>query len=60
VTYGRIIESNRTLCEFGKINNASPYPPDMRGHDGADELTLQAINEGVSAEDILTKRLFPA
>jgi methanogenic corrinoid protein MtbC1 len=43
--------------EFGKINNASPYPPDMRGQDGADELTLQAINEGASAEDILTKAL---
>ncbi len=39
--------------EFGKINNASPYPPDMKGQDGADELTLAALESGISAADIL-------
>jgi hypothetical protein len=29
--------------EFGKINLASPYPPDMKGQDGADELTARAL-----------------
>lgn len=43
--------------EFGKINNASPYPPDMRGQDGADELTKQALEQGAKAEDILSKAL---
>ena len=39
--------------EFGKINKASPYPPDMKGMDGADELTVQALEEGVSPTDVL-------
>ncbi len=43
--------------EFGKINNASPYPPDMKGQDGADELTLKALNEGAKAEEILSNSL---
>ncbi len=43
--------------EFGKINNSSPYPPDMKGQDGADELTLKAIESGVSIDDILTGAL---
>lgn len=43
--------------EFGKINKASPYPPQMKGQDGADELTKQALDEGVVPQDILTKGL---
>jgi methanogenic corrinoid protein MtbC1 len=43
--------------EFGKINNASPYPPDMKGQDGADELTAKALQAGASASDILTNSL---
>lgn len=40
--------------EYGKINHASPYPPTMKGRDGADELAKQAIEEGVAPGDILT------
>ncbi len=48
------------LCiEFGKINNASVYPPNMRGEDGADELTKRAIEEGVNPGDVLNKALIP-
>ena len=43
--------------EFGKINQASPYPPDMKGKAGADELTKQALDEGAKASDILTGAL---
>lgn len=43
--------------EFGKINKVSPYPPDMKGMDGADELTLKALNEGAKAEEILSNSL---
>jgi methanogenic corrinoid protein MtbC1 len=43
--------------EFGKINNASPYPPDMRGQDGADELTQKAIEIGIDPRDILSRGL---
>ncbi len=43
--------------EFGKINKASPYPPDMKGQDGADELTRRALDEGAKAGDILSNSL---
>ncbi len=43
--------------EFGKINKAAPFPPQMKGQDGADELTAQAIAEGVNAQSILTEGL---
>ncbi len=43
--------------EFGKINKAAPYPPNMKGQDGADELTKQALDEGIKAKRILTDGL---
>ncbi|NQU86294.1 MAG: corrinoid protein [Mariniphaga sp.] len=43
--------------EFGKINMAAPFPPQMKGQEGADELTRQALDEGISAQDLLTKAL---
>jgi len=43
--------------EFGKINKAAPYPPNMKGQDGADELTKQALDEGVGAKKILQEGL---
>ena len=43
--------------EFGKINEASPYPPDMKGQLGADELTKQAIDHGANPDDVLKKGL---
>jgi methanogenic corrinoid protein MtbC1 len=45
--------------EFGKINLASPYPPQMRGQDGADEITRLALETGVNPQDILSKGLMP-
>jgi 5-methyltetrahydrofolate--homocysteine methyltransferase len=39
--------------ERGKINKASPYPNDMKGMDGADELTKQALEAGVKPDAIL-------
>lgn len=43
--------------EYGKINLASPYPSDMKGQEGADELTKKAIASGVNPDDILKKGL---
>ncbi len=43
--------------EFGKINKTSPYPPDMKDKDGADELTRQALDAGAKPNDILTHAL---
>jgi len=45
--------------EFGKINMASPYPPQMKGQEGADEITRRALQEGVNPQDILSKGLMP-
>jgi 5-methyltetrahydrofolate--homocysteine methyltransferase len=42
------------LCvESGKINKASPYPPSMKGENGADEVTKLALEQSVSPEEIL-------
>ncbi|MBI4559106.1 MAG: corrinoid protein [Candidatus Hydrogenedentes bacterium] len=47
-----------TVCiERGKVNGKSPYPPDMRGQDGADELVSKALGAGVPATDILERAL---
>ena len=45
--------------EFGKINKAAPYPPQMKGQDGADEVTKQLIDTGVGPQDILMEGLMP-
>ena len=46
------------LCiERGKVNQASPFPPDMKDDEGADELTKKAIEEGISANEILNDAL---
>ncbi len=46
--------------EFGKINKASPFPPDMIGQDGADELTKHALDNEIAPDDVLNKALVPA
>lgn len=45
--------------EFGKINKAAPFPPQMKGQDGADEITSQALDSGINPQDILTYGLMP-
>jgi 5-methyltetrahydrofolate--homocysteine methyltransferase len=46
------------LCtERGKVNLASPYPPDLRGQDGVDELTKQALATGTNPNAVLTEGL---
>ncbi|KPK86156.1 MAG: cobalamin-binding protein [Bacteroides sp. SM23_62_1] len=53
------LEKIAHCIEFGKINKESPYPPDMKGQDGADEFTKEALEQGYSANDILQKGLIP-
>jgi methanogenic corrinoid protein MtbC1 len=50
-----IVEQIAHCIEFGKIDKNSPYPPDMRGQEGADELTRQALEQGVDPDEILNK-----
>ncbi len=40
--------------ERGKVNKSSPYPGDMAGQDGADELTVSALEWGVTPDKILS------
>ena len=46
--------------ELGKIDKVSPYPPDMKGQDGADELARQALDKGIKPDEILEGALIPA
>ena len=55
-----IISKLGECVEFGKINLASPYPPAMKGLPGADELTREALENGVSPQFILSESLIPA
>lgn len=45
--------------ERGKVNLGSPYPPDLKGQPGTDELTRRALDEGVTADAILAEALIP-
>jgi methanogenic corrinoid protein MtbC1 len=55
-----ILEKLALCVEFGKINKVSPYPPNMKDQDGADELAKRALEEGVRPDDILENALVPA
>jgi methanogenic corrinoid protein MtbC1 len=52
-----LLEKIATCVEFGKVNKAAPYPPNMKDQDGADELTKKALDEGIKAETILNEAL---
>ena len=52
-----IFEKISYCVEVGKINAATPYPPTMKGEDGADELTAAALAEGYSPNEVLTEGL---
>lgn len=52
-----LLEKIAICVEFGKINEKTPFPPTMKGQLGADELTQQALNEGIAPATILQKGL---
>jgi len=55
-----ILDKIGHCVEIGKINLSSPFPPDMKGQNGADELSKQALDNGINPDDILQKALVPA
>ena len=55
-----ILEKLSECVEAGKVNLATPFPPQMKGQPGADEYTQEALKEGVSPVDILNQALIPA
>ena len=55
------IPERLAICvESGKINKTSPYPPNMKDQEGADELAKRALEEGVKPDEILENALIPA
>lgn len=52
-----LIEKLAHCAERGKVNKEAPYPPDMKGEDGTDELTVQALADGVDPNQILQEGL---
>jgi methanogenic corrinoid protein MtbC1 len=55
-----ILERLAYCVENGKINRSSPYPPNMKDQDGADELAKSALEAGIKPDEILENALIPA
>ena len=54
------LEKLATAVESGKVDKNSPFPPQMKGEDGADELAKLALDEGVEPALLLSDALVPA
>jgi methanogenic corrinoid protein MtbC1 len=52
-----LLEQIAVCIQRGKVNAASPYPPDMKGQDGADELVKRALEGGIAPDEVLSKGL---
>ena len=52
-----MLEKIAICVERGKVNAKSPFPPDLKGQDGVDELTRAALEAGVTAQDLLEQGL---
>ncbi len=55
-----LIEKLHECVEFGKVDQKSPYPPQLKGQDGSLEITKAAIEAGIPAQKILDDALVPA
>ena len=52
-----LLEKVAHCVEFGKINQKSPYPPNMKGELGADEYVKQILDQGGDADRVLQEGL---
>ena len=52
-----LLEQIAICIERGKVNATSPYPPDMKGQDGAGELVKKALDSGIAPDEVLAKGL---
>lgn len=48
-----LVDKIAYCIERGKVNQASPFPSDLKEENGTDELTKQALEEGVGPDIIL-------
>ncbi len=53
IVLNELTEKIGRCIERGKINKVSPYPNDMKGMEGADELTRQALESAIGPDAIL-------
>ena len=49
----KLIDEIGFCIERGKVNKSSPYPRDLLGREGADELSKMALDSGITPEKIL-------
>lgn len=52
-----LLEQIATCIERGKVSAASPYPPDLKGQEGAAELVKRALDEGIAPDEVLGQGL---
>jgi len=55
-----LLEKLLEAVEFGKVDQKSPYPPQLKGLEGALELTIKALETGIGPQQILENALVPA
>ena len=55
-----ILKELAFCVESGKIDKASPYPPALKGKNGADEWAKEALEKGIKPDQILENALIPA
>ena len=55
-----ILEKLIEAVELGKVDQNSPYPPQLKGQEGSYELTLKAIESKIGPQRILEESLIPA
>ncbi len=54
-----LLKQIANCVERGKVNKSAPFPPDLKDQDGADELTKQALDQQIPADQILANGLVP-
>ena len=55
-----ILKQIACCIEQGKIDAKTPFPPQLKDQDGADEWTKKALESGLSASQIVEQALVPA
>ncbi|MCU0609546.1 MAG: cobalamin-dependent protein [Chitinispirillaceae bacterium] len=53
-----MLERLAVCIERGKISAVSPFPPDLKGLDGVDEITRNALSAGIAPSAILDECIF--
>jgi methanogenic corrinoid protein MtbC1 len=52
-----LLERLSSCVEHGKVNQASLFPPELRGQPGADELCREALAAGIPPQQVLSQGL---